>query len=396
MKITTHKIRIPDHHRPSNKPVENRAKPPEASVAQPSVSSLPEPTSVMQTVSNESHEVDAKPSDQQGTNIVPTEGNEKTLQPEKPTVDVNISLKQLPASTQKPTQTTSLPITPPPPKVSTLDDNVKANKPLPAQQSHSTGKVLVDAKNICKSFYVGKEETKVLKDLSVQIHEEDFLIIVGPSGSGKSTFLHILLGLEIPTTGELNFLGKDLYKDTTEDIRSEFRKQHIGMVYQQPNWIKSMSVIENIAFPLILRGYRRELAHEIAYGALQEVRMETHAYQPPTELSGGQQQRVSLARCIVHNPEIIVADEPTGNLDYESGQEVMTLLQSLNVKDKKTVIMVTHDIEYIKFANCAVNIFDGKVAGYYGKDNLEDFMSQLHTKHVNKESFIENYAQKGA
>jgi putative ABC transport system ATP-binding protein len=258
----------------------------------------------------------------------------------------------------------------------------KVDKPLPTEQSKSDKKVLVDAKNICKSFYAGHEETKVLKNLSVQIHDEDFLIIVGPSGSGKSTLLHILLGLEIPTTGELNFLGKDLYKDTTEDIRSEFRKQHIGMVYQQPNWIKSMSVLENIAFPLILRGYRKELAHEIAFGALQEVHMEMHANQPPTELSGGQQQRVSLARCIVHNPEIIVADEPTGNLDYESGQEVMQLLQALNVKDKKTVIMVTHDIEYIKFANCAVQIFDGQVAGYYGTNNLPDLLAKLHTKHM--------------
>ena len=158
-----------------------------------------------------------------------------------------------------------------------------------------------------------------------------------------------------------------------------------------------MSVLENIAFPLILRGYRRELAHEIAYGALQEVHMEMHANQPPTELSGGQQQRVSLARCIVHNPEIVVADEPTGNLDYESGQEVMQLLQSLNVKDHKTVIMVTHDIEYIKFANCAVQIFDGQVAGYYGRENLGDLLTKLHAKHediTNKQVPIETNAQK--
>ncbi|MBP6994299.1 ABC transporter ATP-binding protein, partial [Candidatus Woesebacteria bacterium] len=255
-------------------------------------------------------------------------------------------------------------------------------------------KVLVDAKHICKSFYAGTEETQVLKDLSVQIYSADFLIIVGPSGSGKSTLLHILLGLEIPTSGELNFLGTDLYKDTTEDIRSEFRKQHIGMVYQQPNWIKSMSVLENIAFPLILRGYRKDLAEEIALGALREVHMEMHARQPATELSGGQQQRVSLARCIVHNPEIIVADEPTGNLDYESGQEVMQLLQSLNVKDKKTVIMVTHDIEYIKFANCAVQIFDGKVAGYYNENNLPELLQKLHTKHLDVDSFKESYENK--
>ena len=307
--------------------------------------------------------------------------------PSKPSEEVEKKLPQEPQIKETPSE--PLPSTP---------AHVTDPSPKPVSQSpitsKSTGKVLIDAKNICKSFYVGKEETKVLKDLSVQIHEEDFLVIVGPSGSGKSTFLHILLGLEIPTTGELNFLGKDLYKDTTEDIRSEFRKQHIGMVYQQPNWIKSMSVIENVAFPLVLRGYTQELAHEIALGALQEVHMEMHAKQPPTELSGGQQQRVSLARCIVHNPEIVVADEPTGNLDYESGQEVMQLLQSLNVKDKKTVIMVTHDIEYIKYANCAVQIFDGKVAGYYGKNNLSELVTKLHTKHVDKEVLDKTYDQK--
>lgn len=264
----------------------------------------------------------------------------------------------------------------------------------PGKKMQSSGKVLIEARNIFKSFFVAKEETKVLKDVSLKICEEDFLVIVGPSGSGKSTLLHILLGLEIPTSGELYILGKDLYKDTTEDMRSEQRKQHIGMVYQQPNWIKSMSVIENVAFPLVLRGYRKDLAHEIALGALKEVRMEMHAHQPPTELSGGQQQRVSLARCIVHNPEIVVADEPTGNLDYESGQEVMQLLHTLNIKDKKTVIMVTHDIEYIKFANCAINIFDGKIAGYYDRDHLQQLSDQLHTKHLDRETLMQANAQK--
>ncbi len=306
----------------------------------------------------------------------------KTIEEEKKTPSQGPQTEQIPTESKPSAPAVA---SDPPPNPTT--------KP-PSSASKSTAKVLIDAKNICKSFYVGKEETKVLKDLSVQIHDEDFLVIVGPSGSGKSTFLHILLGLEIPTTGELNFLGKDLYKDTTEDIRSESRKQHIGMVYQQPNWIKSMSVIENVAFPLVLRGYTQELAHEIALGALQEVHMEMHANQPPTELSGGQQQRVSLARCIVHNPEIVVADEPTGNLDYESGQEVMQLLQSLNVKDKKTVIMVTHDIEYIKYANCAVQIFDGKVAGYYGKNNLSELVTKLHTKHVDKEVLDKTYDQK--
>lgn len=348
MKITTHKIKIPHTPRPTKPPEDNPQNPPK----------IP----------------DVQPEAELSTNVIEQKSVETPKENASKPVAQPASLN-LPKDPQVITVPTKTPIT----EVKKVE---RIDKPLPTEQPKSEKKVLVDAINICKSFYAGHEETKVLKNLSVQIHDEDFLIIVGPSGSGKSTLLHILLGLEIPTTGELNFLGKDLYKDTTEDIRSEFRKQHIGMVYQQPNWIKSMTVMENIAFPLILRGYRKELAHEIAFGALQEVHMEMHANQPPTELSGGQQQRVSLARCIVHNPEIIVADEPTGNLDYESGQEVMQLLQALNVKDKKTVIMVTHDIEYIKFANCAVQIFDGQVAGYYGTNNLPDLLAKLHTKHM--------------
>ncbi len=266
----------------------------------------------------------------------------------------------------------------------------KNTPPLPTSQETSStksftmseGEILIEANTIFKSFFVGTEETKVLKNISLQIRRGDFLVIVGPSGSGKSTFLHIMLGLEIPTSGQLSILEKDLYKDTTEDDRSEVRKQHIGMVYQQPNWIKSMSVIENVAFPLTLRGYRKDMAEEIAMHALDEVHMTTHAKQPPTELSGGQQQRVSLARCIVHNPEIVVADEPTGNLDYESGQEVMELLHKMNVEGRKTVIMVTHDIEYIRFATCALHIFDGQNAGYYTKDHLDDLVSRLQAKHM--------------
>lgn len=244
--------------------------------------------------------------------------------------------------------------------------------------------VQIEAREIYKSFYTGTQETKVLKNVSLEIKNEDFLVIVGPSGSGKSTFLHIMLGLEIPTSGQLLIMGKDLYKDTFEDDRSEVRKQHIGMVYQQPNWIKSMSVLENVAFPLTLRGYRQDLAEEIAMGALEEVHMGNHAHQPATELSGGQQQRVSLARCIVHNPEIVVADEPTGNLDYESGQEVMELLHKMNIEDHKTVIMVTHDIEYIRFATCALHIFDGQNAGYYDKSHLDDLFARLQAKHIGK------------
>lgn len=261
-----------------------------------------------------------------------------------------------------------------------------ANQTSPEVKDIFNQEKVIEVKEVFKSFFAKEVETKVLKNINLVIKSGDFLVIVGPSGSGKSTLLHALLGLEIPTSGEINVFGVNLYANTSEDDRSEVRKQHIGMVYQQPNWIKSMSVLENVAFPLSLRGYRKDLAEEIAMEAIEEVHMGNHAHQPPTELSGGQQQRVSLARCIVHNPEIIVADEPTGNLDFESGQEVMELLHKMNVDDHKTVIMVTHDIEYLRYATCALHIFDGQNAGYYDKDHLEDLVSRLQTKHVKNTS----------
>jgi putative ABC transport system ATP-binding protein len=174
------------------------------------------------------------------------------------------------------------------------------------------------------------------------------------------------------------------------------RKKHVGLIYQQPNWVRSMSVIENVAFPLILRGYRKELAQEVALQALDRVHMKDWANQVPTELSGGQQQRVSLARCIVHNPELVVADEPTGNLDFESGEEVMRILQSVNVQNKKTIIMVTHDVEYIKYATCAIRVFDGKIAGYFPKNKLGDLMDQLQTKRVDIRSNKKYFNEKNA
>ncbi len=262
-------------------------------------------------------------------------------------------------------------------------------EPTPPQRVQTIGTTpgvepVIIVKDLIKNFYVGDQEVKVLKGVSLQVNRGDFLVILGPSGCGKSTLLHSLLGLEVPTSGQIMFLGKDYYLGTDEDSRTQFRKEHVGMVYQQPNWIKSMSVIDNVAFPLILRGYQQELAREIAHEALDSVKMTGWEKQVPTELSGGQQQRVALARCIVHNPEVIVADEPTGNLDYESGQEVMELFQSLNVVHKKTLIMVTHDIEYVKYATCAVRVFNGVIMGYFTKTNMHELVSQLQTKRIDK------------
>ena len=152
------------------------------------------------------------------------------------------------------------------------------------------------------------------------------------------------------------------------------------MVYQQPNWIRSLSVVENVAFPLALLGEDKRVASEHALQALRLVGMLEWTSYAPMDLSSGQQQRVALARAIVTDPDVIIADEPTGNLDYESGQELMELLRSLNEKADKTVIMVTHDLEYLGFAKTAIRMFDGTIMSSYDEDSREELISKLRTK----------------
>lgn len=244
----------------------------------------------------------------------------------------------------------------------------------------STSEIVITVSKLIKNFNVATQDVSVLKDLTFEIHKKDFLVIFGPSGCGKSTLLHILLGLEVPTSGVVTFFGTDLYKDTNDDVRGEFRKTHIGMIYQQPNWIKSMTVVENTAFPLLLLGWKRLDSLFKARQMLELVSMEKWADYFPTELSSGQQQRIALARGMVNDPDVVVADEPTGNLDFEAGQEMMSLLLKLNTEHKKTIIMVTHDLDYLTFSSRAVRMKDGKIMGVYDKKMMPKLFSELHSK----------------
>lgn len=233
--------------------------------------------------------------------------------------------------------------------------------------------------NLSKSFIIGKENIQVLKDVCFEIEAGDFLVIVGPSGCGKSTLLHTIIGLEFPTSGTIEVLGENIYKNTTEDDRSEFRKNHIGMVYQQPNWIKSYTVLDNLIFPLLLLGEEKSQLLKKAQSALEKVGMMQRFFYIPTELSSGQQQKIALARAIITNPEIIIADEPTGNLDYHSGQELMQILSDL-CSQGKTIIMVTHDLEYIKYARTAIHMLDGKLVKIYDKEATKRLSNKIVSK----------------
>lgn len=242
---------------------------------------------------------------------------------------------------------------------------------------------VIQVQHVSKSYHVGVQDVPVLKDVSFEVKPLDFVIIFGPSGCGKSTLLHTILGLEEPTKGSVFFLGKNLYDGVTEDERSDFRKQHAGMVYQQPNWIKSLTVVENVAFPLLLLGQEKMRNLEKAKEILASVEMLEWAHYVPTELSSGQQQRVALARALITNPEVIIADEPTGNLDYESGQKLMQLLTAINKTRNNTVVMVTHDLEYLSFAKTAVRMFNGEVVGIYGEKDKDRLMSEIKSKRGN-------------
>lgn len=222
-------------------------------------------------------------------------------------------------------------------------------------------KPIIEVRNIFKSFNVGKGKVEVLKDINLEIFSGEFVIIFGPSGCGKSTLLNTLVGLETPTTGQVIVRGQDLYKDLSQDERAIFRSKKFGIVHQQPTWIRSLNIIENVAFPLAIAGESENKAIKRAEELLNLFKLENYAKNAPAELSGGQQQRVTMVRSLITNPWIIVADEPTGNLDTVSASDLMYVIQSLNSESKRTVIMVTHNLEYEKYATKIVKMEDGKI-----------------------------------
>jgi putative ABC transport system ATP-binding protein len=243
----------------------------------------------------------------------------------------------------------------------------------------TTTEPVIKVENVKKTFLIGVQEVEILKGVSFEAERSDFIIIFGASGSGKSTLLHTILGLEVPTSGKVTILGKDLYSGTNEDFRSKFRKENIGMIYQQPNWIKSITVLENVALPLSMMGIKKNEALLKASETLRNIGMGTWSHYIPTELSSGQQQKVALCRAIIGNAPVIIADEPTGNLDFKSGEDLMNQMLTLK-RDNKTIIMVTHDLEYLKYANKAVQVADGLVVKVYNEKEIQEVSTEIKSK----------------
>lgn len=220
---------------------------------------------------------------------------------------------------------------------------------------------IIVAKNVKKSFLIGREPYQALRGVTTDINDGDFAIIAGPSGSGKSTFLNTIIGLERPTEGKI-WVDNIEIDQMSDDQRAELRVKLIGVVSQQPIWIKSLTIVENVAMPLLIANYPEHEAYDRATKAITQVGLIEWAKHRPTELSGGQQQRINLARGLVNDPRILVLDEPTGNLDSASAMQVLTLLMNLNQQRRRTIIMVTHNTEYLPLANRIIRIRDGLVA----------------------------------
>ena len=218
---------------------------------------------------------------------------------------------------------------------------------------------MLKVKDLKKSFFTEEIETVALAGVSFEVKEGEFVAIMGPSGCGKSTLLNILGLLDNPTSGEYMLLDKEV-GDLRERDRTYFRRGNIGFVFQSFNLIDEMNVSENIELPLIYMGVKPAERKERVQKMLERMDMTHRAKHFPQQLSGGQQQRVAIARALVSNPKLILADEPTGNLDSKNGQEVMNLLQELN-REGTTVIMVTHSQHDASFAQRILCLFDGEL-----------------------------------
>ena len=221
---------------------------------------------------------------------------------------------------------------------------------------------IIEAKNLNKTFKMGDLDIEVLKDINLSIESGEFVSIMGPSGSGKSTLLYLIGGLDKPTSGSVKIKGNEL-SEMKDKEQSIMRRRDIGFVFQFYNLIPNLSVEENVILPVLLDGkklkdYRNKLDDILEVVGLADRRAHT-----PRELSGGQQQRVAIARALVNEPDIILADEPIGNLDTKTGTEVMQLLQRINREKKKTIVQVTHSKEAADYGNRIINVRDGKVWG---------------------------------
>lgn len=225
---------------------------------------------------------------------------------------------------------------------------------------------LVEIQDICKIYNPGENEVKALNHVSLTIDENEFVAIIGQSGSGKSTLMNMLGCLDVPTSGSYFLHGQDVSHMSDNEL-SDVRNKEIGFIFQGFNLIAGLTALENVELPLIYRGVGKRERLRLADTALNKVGLDKRKTHKPSEMSGGQQQRVAIARAIAQAPPIILADEPTGNLDSGSSKEIMEILKSLH-EEGRTVILITHDNEIAKQAKRIIKIIDGQIVQDSGKE----------------------------
>jgi putative ABC transport system ATP-binding protein len=218
---------------------------------------------------------------------------------------------------------------------------------------------IIELKEIRKSYYMGRNELNVLKGINLRIMKNEYVALMGPSGSGKSTLMNILGCLDSPTAGRYILNGQDVSEMPDDDL-AEVRNKEIGFVFQQFNLLPRLTALENVALPLVYAGISKKTRTEMAMSVIQNVGLEDRSHHKPNELSGGQNQRVAIARALVNNPSIILADEPTGNLDTKTSMEIMDIFGKIQASGN-TVVLVTHEEDIAKYAKRIVRLRDGMI-----------------------------------
>lgn len=219
---------------------------------------------------------------------------------------------------------------------------------------------MIKVKNLRKVYKVGTEKVVALDNINLEIEKGEFCCIVGTSGSGKSTLLNQLAGLEKPTKGSVIIKGENISKMDEKKL-AVFRQNNIGFIFQSYNLMPTLTAVENVAFPLMFKGVKKAVREKKARAILKEMQLKDRMNHKPTELSGGQQQRVGIARAFVGEPAVIFADEPTGNLDSKTTEQVMDMLIEISEKNNITFVMVTHDPDLAKKAKRVITLVDGKI-----------------------------------
>ncbi len=219
---------------------------------------------------------------------------------------------------------------------------------------------LIELKNVWKIYKMGDNEVDALKDISLKINKGEFVAVVGPSGSGKSTMMNLIGCLDLPSKGELFLNGKDISK-LSESNLANLRGRSIGFIFQQFNLIPTLTALENVTLPMMFQNIDPQLRFETGSKLLTKFGLTQRMSHKPNELSGGQSQRVAISRALSNNPDLILADEPTGNLDSKTGEEVMDFLTEIHKKEGKTIVLVTHDLDLVHHAERVIYLKDGSI-----------------------------------